>query len=274
LIKHLYILSLVVIISLILPLQYSVLKFANGQILKDSEIMIFNSDSKSPVLADDNTILKPKVHVLIEGTSNSDKLKGGIGDDKINGKYGNDLLLGKEGNDKIDGGIGDDKISGQGGNDIIKGELGDDILFGGKGDDQVYGNLGNDSLDGGQGINIMAGGTGSDTFLCNQYDMVMDFNASEADQIIGSCKGQSNEVIAISDNNINHPNKSGFESTLSLSPKSETPSPLPLIANDTHPNFEPTFQFNPKDVNHVDFQSLPSLSIPLNDIDMKELQFN
>ena len=85
-----------VIISLILPLQYSVLKFANGQILKDSEIMIFNSDSKSPVLADDkNTILKPKVHVLIEGTPKSDELKGGIGDDKINGKYGNDLLLGK-----------------------------------------------------------------------------------------------------------------------------------------------------------------------------------
>lgn len=269
-----------VIISLILPLQYSVLKFANGQILKDSEIMIFNSDSKSPVLADDkNTILKPKVHVLIEGTPNSDKLKGGIGDDKINGKYGNDLLLGKEGNDKIDGGIGDDKISGQGGNDIIKGEIGDDILFGGQGDDKLYGNLGNDSLDGGQGINIMAGGRGSDIFLCNQYDTVMDFNASEADQIVGSCKEKPNEIIAISDNNnnknnINHPNKSGSESPQLPSPTSETPSPLPLIANDTLPNFEPTFQFNPKDVNQVDFQSLPSLSIPLNDIDMQEVQFN
>ena len=104
----------------------------------------------------------------------------------------------------------------------------------------------------------------------------MDFNASEADQIVGSCKEQSNEIIAISDNNnnINPPNKSGFESSQLPSPTSETPSPLPLIVNDTLPNFEPTFQFNPNDVNQVDFQSLPSLSIPLNDIDMQELQFN
>lgn len=261
-----------VIISLILPLQYSALKFANAQILKDSQIMIFNSDSKIPVLADgENTVLIPKVDVSIEGTPKSDKLKGGIGDDKINGKYGHDLLRGEDGNDKINGGIGDDKISGQGGNDIIKGEKGDDILFGGQGDDQLYGNIGDDALDGGEGVNIMTGGRGSDSFLCNQYDIVMDFNASEADQIIGSCK--SNEIIAISDNNNNPPNKSYFGLPQSPSSIAETPT-LPLNANDALPNFEPIFRFNPNDVHHVDFQSLPPLPIPLNDRDMQGLQFN
>jgi RTX calcium-binding nonapeptide repeat (4 copies) len=291
----------VVIISLILPLQYSVLKFANGQMLKDSQITIHNSDSKTPVLADGqmlkdsqvmiynsdsktpvladgkNTILKPTVHVSIEGTPKSDKLNGGIGNDKLYGKYGNDLLLGEAGNDKINGGIGDDKISGQGGNDIIKGEKGNDMLFGGQGNDLLYGNAGNDALDGGEGTNIMMGGRGSDTFLCNQYDTVIDFNANEADRIIGSCKGQSNEIIAISDNNNNNnaANKSPFglsQSPLS-SPTAETPSP-PLNANDALPNFEHIFRVNSDNMHHVDFQSLPSLPIPLNDGDMQELEFN
>jgi hypothetical protein len=120
----------------------------------------------------------------------------------------------------------------------------------------------------------MVGGRGSDSFLCNQDDIVIDFNASEADQIIGLCK--SNEIIAISDNNNNNnpPNKSDFGSPQSPSSTAETPSP-PLNANDALPNFEPIFRFNPNDVHHVDFQSLPPLPIPLNDRDMQGLlQFN
>lgn len=258
-----------------LPLQYSALKFANGQMLKDSEIMIHNSDSKTPVLADGkNTILKPTVHVSIEGTPKSDKWNGGIGNDKLYGKYGNDILLGEDGNDKIKGGIGDDKISGQGGNDIIKGEKGNDMLFGGQGDDLLYGNAGNDALEGGEGTNIMMGGRGSDTFLCNQYDTVIDFNANEADRIIGSCKGQSNGIIAISDNNNNAANKSILGLSQSPpSPTAETPSP-PLNANDALPNFEPIFRVNSNNMHHVDFQSLPSLPIPLNERDMQGLEFN
>ena len=277
-IKILCILSLAVIISLIVPLQYSALKFAYGQMLQESEIMIFNSNSKIPILADGkDAILKPKVHVLIEGTSKVDKLNGGIGDDKIDGNKGHDLLFGKDGNDKINGGVGDDKISGQAGNDIIKGEIGDDILFGGQGDDLIFGNVGNDALDGGQGSNIMVGGEGSDAFLCNQYDTVVDFNASEADQIIGSCKEQSNEIIAISDdNNYNNlPNKSALE--LSQSPQlptKDTQSLLPLYANHALPNFESISRSSPNDVHNVDFQSLPSIPIPLNDTDRQGQQFN
>jgi hypothetical protein len=249
----------VVIISLILPLQYSVLKFANAQILKESQIVIFNSDSKTPVLADGkNAIIKPKIDVSIEGTTKSDKLKGGIGDDKINGKYGDDVLHGEDGNDKIIGGIGDDKISGQVGNDIIKGEKGDDLLFGGRGYDQIYGDIGNDALDGGEGDDIMIGGRGTDTFLCNQFDIIIDFNATEDDRMIGSCQVQSHEVTAISDNNT--PTQSELQSTQSLTPIGETRSLPPRNANDALPNFEP-----------IEFQSLPPVPIPLNDRDMQEL---
>ena len=120
------------------------------------------------------------------------------------------------------------------------------------------------------------GGRGSDTFLCNQYDTVIDFNANEADRIIGSCKGQSNNgIIAVSDNNNNNAaNKSSFGLSQSpASPTTETPSPA-VNANDALPNFEPISRVNSNNMHHVDFQSLPSIPIPLNDRDMQGLQFN
>src|SRR5918995_225824 len=220
LIKSLYLLTLVVIISLILPLRYTALKFANGQILQESQIMIFNSNSQTPFLADGkNTILKPKIDVSIEGTSKNDNIKGGIGDDKL---------------------------SGQEGNDLIKGENGNDLLFGGHGSDQLYGDMGNDALDGGEGNDIMIGGVGMDTFLCNQDDIVIDFNATEEDQMIGSCKVQSNEVIAISENNV--PTKLEFQAPQLYSPTEKMPSSPPLNANDALPNIEPIIRFGPNDV--------------------------
>jgi hypothetical protein len=287
LIKILYLLALGVTISLILPLQYSVLKFANGQLQEESEILMFNGDSKIPVLADDeNTILKPKLHVSIEGTPKGDKIKGGTGDDTIYGKFGHDILRGEDGNDNINGGIGQDKITGQAGNDVINGEKGDDIIFGGKGYDKLYGSLGNDALDGGEGKDILIGGKGSDTFICNQYDTVMDYNANEKDQLVGSCKVQAQEVIAVSDSNIQPTPKpqivqSTITSSSSLQPettaeeKEELKTPiLPLNANDALPTFEPILRFNPNDLRQVDFQTLPSLPIPFNDRDNVELRFN
>lgn len=263
-----------VIILLIIPLQYTEIKFASGQILKESQIMIFNSDSKTPVLADGkNTVLKPKIDVSIDGTPKIDKLKGGVGDDKINGKYGDDLLLGEDGNDKIQGGFGEDKISGQEGNDIINGEKGDDMLFGGYGYDQLYGDIGNDVLDGGEGNDIMIGGIGIDTFLCNQYDVIIDFNSTEEDQMIGSCKVQSDEAIAISDDNT--PTQSEYQSPQSPSQTEKTPRPSSsLNANEALPNFDPILRFNSNDMHTIEFQSIPSLPIPLNDRDIQEIQFN
>ena len=251
-----------VIISLILPLQYSTLKLANGQMNQESQILVYNDESKSPVLADGkNTILQSKVDVSIMGTPKADKLNGGMGDDTINGLYGRDKLNGLDGNDKINGGVGNDKISGQGGNDILKGDKGNDMLFGGDGSDKLYGDFGDDVLDGGKGYNILAGGPGSDRFICNQYDTVLDFNATE-DQKTASCKIQSQEIIAVSDT------KPSNELFKSLTPSKDSPV-LPLNGNDALPNFEPILRLNPNNsMSQVDFhQTL--MPIPVNHDDMQ-----
>ena len=255
-----------VIISLILPLQYSTLKLANGQMNQESQILVYNDESKSPVLADGkNTILQPKVDVSIMGTPKADKLNGGMGDDTINGLYGRDKLNGLDGNDKINGGVGNDKISGQGGNDILKGDKGNDMLFGGDGSDKLYGDFGDDVLDGGKGYNILAGGPGSDRFICNQYDTVLDFNATE-DQKTASCKVQSSEVKAVSDT------KPSNELFKSLTPSKDSPV-LPINGNDALPNFEPMLRFNPNSMSQVDFhQTL--MPIPVNHDDMHDSQTN
>ena len=64
------ILTLAVIISLILPLQDNTLKFVNGEMKTDSILVMYDdNNSKHPFLPDSqNTILKPKVDVSIEGT--------------------------------------------------------------------------------------------------------------------------------------------------------------------------------------------------------------
>src|SRR5215207_2805915 len=157
-----YLLTLLILISLILPLQSSILKFAAGEMKTDSQLIIYDyKNSKNPFLTDsENTIIKPKVQVSIEGTPNDDQLKGGERDDKINGEDGNDL---------------------------IEGGKGDDMLLGGKGDDGILGNEGNDVLNGGEGVDIMAGGLGNDTFICDQFDTIIDFNLNEGDKIVGQC---------------------------------------------------------------------------------------
>jgi Ca2+-binding RTX toxin-like protein len=276
LIKIQNILTLAVIISLILPLQYNTLKFANGEMQTDSTLVIYNdNNSKNPVLADSkNTILKPKVDVFIEGTLNDDQLKGGSGDDKISGEDGYDTILGGEGNDKINGGkgddiingesgndtlkggSGDDKISGEGGNDLIDGGKGDDKLLGGKGDDGILGGEGNDVLNGGEGVDIMAGGSGNDTFICDRFDTIIDFNLTEGDRIVGECSSlnQTQEIEKSFDNNP----QEDFRSAL-LSP----PQQLPQFSNQNNPQED--FQlgssppFNPNNIPPEEFKLPPPL---------------
>ena len=79
-------------------------------------------------------------------------------------------IIGTSADDKIRGGEGDDEISGK---------YGDDILSGGKG---------NDELDGGSGVDHLDGGKGKDLFICDEQDIVIDFNSLENDQIQGNCK--------------------------------------------------------------------------------------
>ena len=215
------ILTLAVIISLILPLNYNTLKLANGEIKLDSPIVMYDqTNSKDPFLTDSkNTILKPKVDVSIEGTPNDDRMKGGGGDDKINGEDGFDTLSGEKGNDKINGGRGDDIINGELGNDTLNGENGDDkisggngneLIQGGKGDDTLSGEKGNDGilgdegsdiLNGGEGADIMAGGLNNDTFICDSFDFIIDFNSKQGDKTVGQCShlDQAGNEISFAD---------------------------------------------------------------------------
>jgi hypothetical protein len=70
--------------------------------------------------------------------------------------------------------------------DVINGQGGDDFLRGLGGNDLLRGGAGNDRLLGGRGSDTLVGGSGNDTFILTPgegTDTLLDFNASEKDQI-------------------------------------------------------------------------------------------
>jgi len=204
-----------IIISLALPIQNLISFSVDGEIENNDSILnstsntnltnttLFQSMNEPPPL------IKPKVDVTIEGTLSDDKIKSGEGDDTIEGNEGYDTLYGGRGNDKIYGGKGNDIINGEFGNDKLKGEEGNDRIsgerdndkidggegndkiYGGRGDDEIDGKEGNDTIDGGEGIDELIGGIGADTFICDQFDQVIDFNTVEGDEITG-CTAEDN----------------------------------------------------------------------------------
>jgi Ca2+-binding RTX toxin-like protein len=216
-----YILFFSIIISLLFPLKHSVLDFVFGQMINDSSVNSFNNNNNSiPSQSTIEPTIKPKVDVIIEGTPSDDKIKGGDGDDtidggdgydmlyggrgddKIDGGNGNDTINGEFGNDRLKGGDGNDKITGERGNDKLEGGKGDDKLFGGKNDDELDGGKGNDTADGGEGADELIGGVGADTFVCDQFDTIIDFNSDEGDKIIGECTAEDHAKPILSQGNI------------------------------------------------------------------------
>src|SRR5829696_4056595 len=180
-----YILFFSIIISLLFPLEHSVLDFVSGQMINDSSVNSFNNNNNSiPSQSTIEPTIKPKVDVIIEGTLSDDKIKGGDGDDTIDGGDGDDMLYGGRGDDKIEGGKGDDK------------------LFGGKNDDELDGGKGNDTVDGGEGADELIGGVGADTFVCDQFDTIIDFNSDEGDKIIGECTAEDHAKPTSSQGNL------------------------------------------------------------------------
>lgn len=139
----------------------------------------------------------PNGILALEG---NDRVTGSSGDDAINGNQGNDTLQGESGADRIwggqdldflAGGEGNDTINGNKGSDIVLGGDGDDLLRGGQESDALTGEAGDDSLFGDKGSDLLAGGTGQDLFVLSvpdevtetELDGILDFNASEMDQI-------------------------------------------------------------------------------------------
>ena len=188
-IKIQYILFFIIITSSILSIQYKPIIFVNGQMQEQSNIIIYDENKleHNKILSSPNNSMLIKVYVKIEGTLLNDTMNGGEGNDVIDGGKGDDILDGKGGNDKIQGGGGSDRISGEIGNDQLVGERGEDMLMGGEGKDFLDGGEGNDVIFSGKGADMITGGIGSDTFICDENDILVDFNSNEKDNIIGSC---------------------------------------------------------------------------------------
>lgn len=149
---------------------------------------------------------------VLFGSANADRLTGGAGNDRLEGGDGNDILTGGQGQDIVNGGAGDDVINALtvgGTEDFIDGGAGIDTLsfaavnsnlyvdvefsgsqltsienviggaasdtllgtsaanylVGGSGDDGLHGRGGDDLLEGGAGNDNLHGGSGTNTLL-------------------------------------------------------------------------------------------------------------
>lgn len=127
------------------------------------------------------TVTPPPPQLVGDGQDND--LTGTAAANVMDGREGNDTIRSLGGNDNVQGGDGNDRIDAGAGNDIARGGDGDDRLLGGAGADRLFGDAGNDLLDGGGARDRLTGGAGGDTFVFGNGDTVLDFNASEGDQI-------------------------------------------------------------------------------------------
>lgn len=126
----------------------------------------------------------PVPGLLIEGTPDSEELRGGGGDDTIRAGQGDDTIRGFSGDDLIVGFAGDDLVRGQRGDDELRGSGGDDRLFGNGGEDSLFGNGGADELRGGGGDDFLKGGGATDRLIGSRGDDTLQGNG-RADELFG-----------------------------------------------------------------------------------------
>ena len=132
----------------------------------------------------------------INGTQETDILRGTPEADEISALGRNDLVFGLAGGDRIFGGADKDILLGNRGSDVIAGGGGDDSLYGGRGGDRLLGNDGNDLLFGNLGSDTLTGGSGNDLFVLGRLgtsttggplrfnaDIIADF--SDGSDLIG-----------------------------------------------------------------------------------------
>ncbi len=76
------------------------------------------------------------------------------------GLGGDDTLEGSTERDRLEGGLGDDTLIGASGEDLLEGGGDSDRLYGGSGQDSLLGDAGDDTLEGGAGADDLDGGSG------------------------------------------------------------------------------------------------------------------
>lgn len=135
----------------------------------------YRSSDHNPILIGLN--LGPDIpDDAIQGTSDTDFLRGTDESDVIYAFDGEDFIISRHGDDTIFAGQGDDVILSGGGNDTIDAGADNDWVLSGTGDDTINGGLGSDWL---------TGGRGKDTFVfdtklgTDNIDTLIDFVSLE-----------------------------------------------------------------------------------------------
>ena len=120
------------------------------------------------------------------------QIDGTSGNDVINGTAESDYIRGFAGNDVINGGAGGDNLQGDAGDDVIHGGSGNDFISDGDGADQLFGEDGDDnisiSLRGG-GRLLADGGAGNDTIYAS--------NGGGPNQSVTLIGGEGNDTIGL-----------------------------------------------------------------------------
>lgn len=83
----------------------------------------------------------------IEGSSENDRIFGGVGADSILARLGDDKLYGMDGDDTLKGGWGDDLLDGGPGDNLLIGSFGNDLFVMSRGQSTVDGGSGVDTVD-------------------------------------------------------------------------------------------------------------------------------
>jgi Ca2+-binding RTX toxin-like protein len=126
---------------------------------------------------DSNIIFTLAGNDIAYGGKNNDIIYAGSGDNKLYGGYGDDILVTSSGNSLADGGPGDD---------VLLGASGNDLLVGGDGNDKLFAGPGNTIMDGGPGVDHFD--CGPPTTSVGPKAVVLDYNPSQGDTIVGNCK--------------------------------------------------------------------------------------
>ncbi|WP_165456654.1 calcium-binding protein [Aquabacterium lacunae] len=113
----------------------------------------------------------------------SDLAQKGAQPNTVNGTDQTDSLRGNHWRDLIQGGEGADELRGMAERDTLQGQAGDDTLWGGGDEDFLDGGIGNDLLAGGYGDDTLFGAAGTDTLIGNQGSNVYILSPSGQDVI-------------------------------------------------------------------------------------------
>ncbi len=91
---------------------------------------------------DGSRLTAADIALNLGGTTQDDRIAGGMTDDDIDGRQGNDWIEGGPGQDTLFGGPGNDVLQGGADDDDLHGGPGNDLLIGGEGDDRYHISLG------------------------------------------------------------------------------------------------------------------------------------